>query len=215
MRSHIWMFLWQVSSQQSMFKQYGLEEPKTLADLENICATLKENGITPLHLLMVPNGQVPCTSCLWQHVMADWNHSRMQLQEPANSQMTASSKQVRRFRSGLTTILPGWRKLLKRRWRTGKAVNVSGDRRYASLAAHGIQEHSSLTVRNSIRRSAGSHSCNWWFDADPTIQIGTVGDQFISFNCEGDKLAAFECTADHLYLMKLCRRHTLTTRLFL
>ena len=28
-----------------MFKQYGLEEPKTLADLENICATLKENGI--------------------------------------------------------------------------------------------------------------------------------------------------------------------------
>ena len=29
-----------------MFKQYGLEEPKTLADLENICATLKENGIT-------------------------------------------------------------------------------------------------------------------------------------------------------------------------
>ena len=86
-----------------MFKQYGLEEPKTLADLENICATLKENGITLLHLLMLPNGQVPCTSCLWQHVMADWNHSRMQLQEPVNSQMTASSKQVRRFRSGLTT----------------------------------------------------------------------------------------------------------------
>ena len=36
-------------------------------------------------------------------------------------------------------------------------------------------------------------------DADPTIQIGTVGDQFISFNCEGDKLAAaFECATDHL-----------------
>ena len=33
-----------------MFKQYGLEEPKTLADLENICATLKENGITPFAL---------------------------------------------------------------------------------------------------------------------------------------------------------------------
>ena len=36
-------------------------------------------------------------------------------------------------------------------------------------------------------------------DADPTIQIGTVGDQFICFNCEGDKLAAaFECATDHL-----------------
>ena len=33
-----------------MFEQYGLEEPKTLADLENICATLKENGITPFAL---------------------------------------------------------------------------------------------------------------------------------------------------------------------
>ena len=36
-------------------------------------------------------------------------------------------------------------------------------------------------------------------DADPLIQIGTVGDQFISFNCTGDKLAAaFECAEDHL-----------------
>ena len=86
-----------------MFKQYGLEEPKTLADLENICATLKENGITPFALANASKWTVPCTSCLWQHVMADWNHSRMQLQEPVNSQMTASSKQVRRFRSGLTT----------------------------------------------------------------------------------------------------------------
>ena len=33
-----------------MFEKYGLEEPETLADLENICATLKENGITPFAL---------------------------------------------------------------------------------------------------------------------------------------------------------------------
>ena len=33
-----------------MFDQYGLEEPTTLAELENICATLKENGITPFAL---------------------------------------------------------------------------------------------------------------------------------------------------------------------
>ena len=31
-------------------------------------------------------------------------------------------------------------------------------------------------------------------DADPSIQIGTIGDQFISFNCEGEKLEeAFRC----------------------
>ena len=36
-------------------------------------------------------------------------------------------------------------------------------------------------------------------DADPSIMIGTVGDQFIVFNCEGEKLeAAFECAEDHL-----------------
>lgn len=33
-------------------------------------------------------------------------------------------------------------------------------------------------------------------DADASIQIGTIGDQFVSFNCEGDKLkAAFECAS--------------------
>ena len=33
-------------------------------------------------------------------------------------------------------------------------------------------------------------------DADASIQIGTIGDQFVSFNCEGEKLeAAFECAA--------------------
>ncbi len=36
-------------------------------------------------------------------------------------------------------------------------------------------------------------------DADPTIQIGTVGDQFICFNCEGDKLAAaFQCAGSFI-----------------
>lgn len=35
--------------------------------------------------------------------------------------------------------------------------------------------------------------------ADPSIMIGTVGDQFIVFNCEGEKLeAAFECAEAHL-----------------
>lgn len=36
-------------------------------------------------------------------------------------------------------------------------------------------------------------------EADASIQIGTIGDQFISFNCTDDKLkAAFEC-AEHYY----------------
>lgn len=35
--------------------------------------------------------------------------------------------------------------------------------------------------------------------ADASIMIGTVGDQFIVFNCEGEKLeAAFECAEAHL-----------------
>lgn len=33
-------------------------------------------------------------------------------------------------------------------------------------------------------------------DADASIQIGTIGDQFVSFNCTGEKLeAAFECAS--------------------
>lgn len=32
--------------------------------------------------------------------------------------------------------------------------------------------------------------------ADPSIQIGTIGDLFVSFNCTGEKLkAAFECAS--------------------
>uniref|UniRef100_UPI0038F62985 extracellular solute-binding protein n=1 Tax=Streptomyces galilaeus TaxID=33899 RepID=UPI0038F62985 len=33
-----------------IFEKYGLSEPKTLGDLENICKTLKDNGITPFAL---------------------------------------------------------------------------------------------------------------------------------------------------------------------
>ena len=35
-------------------------------------------------------------------------------------------------------------------------------------------------------------------DTDPTLMIGTMGDQFISFNCTGEKLeAAFECVTNY------------------
>ena len=30
-----------------LFEQYGLEEPKTLSELKQVCDTLKENGVTP------------------------------------------------------------------------------------------------------------------------------------------------------------------------
>lgn len=64
----------------------------------------------------------------------------------------------------------------------------------------GIQQHSRLTAKEFYNKVG-------WFpfpavegsDADPLIQIDTVGDQFITFNCTGDKLqAAFDCAATHV-----------------
>ena len=183
-----------------MFKQYGLEEPKTLADLENICATLKENGITPFALA---NGSKWTGSMYFMSLAARYGGL-----EPFQNAVAGTGK----FTDDCFI-------------KAGEKIQEWVKNGYFPDGVNSLSEDDGQAKQLMYQETAGMLLCGSWYtgtfqtdseefyqkigwfpfpaiddsDADPTIQIGTVGDQFICFNCEGDKLAAaFECAADHL-----------------
>ena len=183
-----------------MFKQYGLEEPKTLADLENICATLKENGITPFALA---NASKWTGSMYFMSLAARYGGL-----EPFQNAVAGTGK----FTDDCFI-------------KAGEKIQEWVNNGYFPDGVNSLSEDDGQAKQLMYQETAGMLLCGSWYtgtfqtdseefyqkigwfpfpaiddsDADPTIQIGTVGDQFISFNCEGDKLAAaFECATDHL-----------------
>ena len=184
-----------------MFKQYGLEEPKTLADLENICATLKENGITPFALA---NGSKWTGSMYFMSLAARYGGL-----EPFQNAVAGTGKFTDDCFIKAGEKIQEW---VKNGYFPDGVNSLSEDDGQAKQLLY--QETAGMLLGGSWYTGAFQTDSEefyqkkiGWFpfpaiddsDADPTIQIGTVGDQFISFNCEGDKLAAaFECAADHL-----------------
>ena len=184
-----------------MFKQYGLEEPKTLADLENICATLKENGITPFALA---NGSKWTGSMYFMSLAARYGGL-----EPFQNAVAGTGKFTDDCFIKAGEKIQEW---VKNGYFPDGVNSLSEDDGQAKQLLY--QETAGMMLGGSFYTGAFQTDSEefyqkkiGWFpipaiddsDADPTIQIGTVGDQFISFNCEGDKLAAaFECAADHL-----------------
>ena len=183
-----------------MFDKYGLEEPKTLADLENICATLKENGITPFALA---NGSKWTGSMYFMSLAARYGGL-----EPFQNAVAGTGK----FTDDCFI-------------KAGEKIQEWVNNGYFPDGVNSLSEDDGQAKQLMYQETAGMLLCGSWYtgtfqsdseefyqkigwfpfpaidgsDADSTIQIGTVGDQFISFNCEGDKLAAaFECAADHL-----------------
>ena len=183
-----------------MFKQYGLEEPKTLADLENICATLKENGITPFALA---NASKWTGSMYFMSLAARYGGL-----EPFQNAVAGTGK----FTDDCFI-------------KAGDKIQEWVKNGYFPDGVNSLSEDDGQAKQLMYQETAGMLLCGSWYagtfqtdseefyqkigwfpfpaiddsDADPTIQIGTVGDQFICFNCEGDKLAAaFECATDHL-----------------
>ena len=174
-----------------MFKQYGLEEPKTLADLENICATLKENGITPFALA---NGSKWTGSMYFMSLAARYGGL-----EPFQNAVAGTGK----FTDDCFI-------------KAGEKIQEWVKNGYFPDGVNSLSEDDGQAKQLMYQETAGMLLCGSWYtgtfqtdseefyqkigwfpfpaiddsDADPTIQIGTVGDQFICFNCEGDKLAA-------------------------
>ena len=183
-----------------MFEKYGLSEPKTLADLENICKTLKDNGITPFALA---NGSKWTGSMYFMSLAARYGGL-----EPFQKAVAGEGK----FTDDCFI-------------KAGEKIQEWVNAGYFPEGVNSLSEDDGQAKQLLYQETAGMLLCGSWYtgtfssdsedfyqkidwfpfpaiegsDADATIQIGTVGDQFITFNCEGDKLAAaFECAEAHL-----------------
>ena len=183
-----------------MFDKYKLEEPETLADLEEICDTLKENDITPFAL---------ANSSKWTGSMYYMNlAARYGGLEPFQKAVAGEGK----FTDECFI-------------KAGEKVQEWVEAGYFPDGVNSLSEDDGQAKQLMYQETAGMLLCGSWYtgtfatdsaefyekigwfpfpaieesDADPSIMIGTVGDQFIVFNCEGEKLeAAFECAETHL-----------------
>lgn len=183
-----------------MFDKYSLKEPETLADLENICKTLKENDITPFAL---------ANSSKWTGSMYYMNlAARYGGLEPFQKAVAGEGK----FTDDCFI-------------KAGEKVQEWVEAGYFPDGVNSLSEDDGQAKQLMYQETAGMLLCGSWYtgtfstdsaefyekigwfpfpaieesDADPSIMIGTVGDQFIVFNCEGEKLeAAFECAEKHL-----------------
>lgn len=183
-----------------MFEKYNLSEPTTLAELENVCQTLKDNGITPFALA---NGSKWTGSMYFMSLAARYGGL-----EPFQKAVAGEGKFTDDCFIQAGEKLQEW-------------VNAG----YFPEGVNSLSEDDGQAKQLMYQETAGMLLCGSWYtgtfssdseefyqkidwfpfpaiegsDADASIQIGTVGDQFITFNCEGDKLAAaFECAEAHL-----------------
>lgn len=183
-----------------MFDKYQLEEPKTLADLEKICDTLKENNITPFALA---NSSKWTGSMYYMNIAARYGGL-----EPFQKAVAGEGK----FTDECFI-------------KAGEKIQEWVEAGYFPDGVNSLSEDDGQAKQLMYQETAGMLLCGSWYtgtfatdseefyekigwfpfpaieesDADPSIMIGTVGDQFIVFNCEGEKLeAAFECAEAHL-----------------
>ena len=178
-----------------MFEKYGLEEPTTLAELEEICATLKAEGITPFALANAPK---------WVGSMYFMNlAARKGGLEPFQDAVagTGSFEDESFIYAGNKII--EWTE--KGYFPEGVNSLNEDDGQSRQLI---YQEAAAMTLIGSWytgilkEESEEFYEKVGWFPfpaiedghEDASIMIGTIGDNFISFSVTGDKLAAaFEC----------------------
>lgn len=185
-----------------MFAKYNLEEPKTIADLEKICDTLKENKIVPFAL---------ANSTKWQ--------GSMYYQGLATRY--AGLDDLRAAFGGTGTFEADCFKY------AGEKIQKWVKAGYFPDGVNSLSTDDGQDKQLLYQEKAGMfYSGSWytgtisadseefykklgWFpfpeceeSADPgkfaNICNGTIGDQFISFSCKDDKLkAAFECVTNY------------------
>ncbi|MGN0355675.1 MAG: extracellular solute-binding protein [Muricoprocola sp.] len=183
-----------------MFEEYGLTEPTTLAELENICAVLKENGIIPFALA---NGSKWTGSMYFMSLAARYGGL-----EPFQNAVAGEGSFTDEC------FIKAGEKIVE--W-----VNNG----YFPDGVNSLSEDDGQAKQLMYQEAAGMLLCGSWYtgtfasdspefyekigwfpfpaiegsDADPLIQIGTVGDQFLCINAEGEKRnAAFELVEAHL-----------------
>lgn len=180
-----------------IFKKYNLEVPATVSELEKVCDTLKEKGITPFALA---NGPKWTGSMYFQCLAA-----RKGGLEPFQSAVAGEGTFEDECFQYAGEKIQEW---VKKEYFPEGVNSLSEDDGQAKQLMY--QETAAMMVTGSWYAgvfpsdSPEFYEKIGWFsfpkvddsDADASIQIGTIGDQFVSFNCTGKKLdAAFECAS--------------------
>lgn len=186
-----------------IFAKYGLTEPKTFSDLVHICEVLKVNGITPFALA----NRTKWTGSMYFICLATRIGGLKPFQDAVAG--TGSFEDECFIKAG--EILQDWVK-----------------KGYFPEGVNSMDEDDGQARQLIYQETAGMLLCGSWYtgnfasdseefyknkigwfsfpaydgsDADPSIQIGTVGDQFITINANitGDKLkAAWAAVEAHL-----------------
>jgi len=180
-----------------IFEKYDLEVPTTVSELEAVCDRLKEEGIVPFALANEPKW----TGSMYFQCLAARYSGLEPFQAAASGEGTFEDE----------CFLYAGNKIQEwvKKGYFPKGVNYlsedDGQAKqmiYAETAAM-LLGGSWYTGTFSIDDSEFYKKIGWFSfpavdgsKADSSIQIGTIGDLFVSFNCKGEKLkAAFECAS--------------------
>lgn len=180
-----------------MFAKYNLEVPKTISELEAVCDTLVKNNITPFALA---NGSKWTGSMYFMNLAA-----RKGGLEPFQNAVAGTGS----FEDECFIY-------------AGNKIQEWVGKGYFPEGVNSLSEDDGQAKQLMYQESAAMLCCGSWYtgtfqtdspefyekigwfsfpavdgsEADASIQIGTIGDQFISMSCTGDKLkAAFECAS--------------------
>lgn len=182
-----------------IFAKYGIEVPKTVTELEVACDTLVKNGITPFALANASKW----TGSMYFMSLATRFAGIEAFNEAAAG--TGSFEAEAFVYAG--TKIQDW---VKKGYFPEGVNSLSEDDGQSRQLMY--QETAAMLVCGSWYTgifqsdSAEFYEKIGWFSfpsvegstADASIQIGTIGDQFISFSCTGEKLAAaFEVTTNY------------------
>ncbi|MCD8148451.1 MAG: extracellular solute-binding protein [Clostridiales bacterium] len=183
----------------TLFEELGLEEPTTLAELEEVCDTLLENGVTPFAL---------GNSTKWQGSMFYQSLATRYagLDEFRDAYDGSGTFESDGFIYAGNKILEWAEKGYFQEGCNGVSTDDGQDRQAIYQGTCAMLCSGSWYTATFQNDDADWYSENiGWFafpqieesdDAEGNYYLanGTVGDQFITFTCEGDKLeAAFKC----------------------
>ena len=181
----------------ALFEQYGIEVPKTVSELEAAADTFVENGIVPFTLANGPKW----TGSMYFQLLAARKGGLEPFQKAAAGEgsfedecFEYAGEKIQEwvnkgyFPEGVNSLDEDAGQAKQLIYQESAAMMLTGSWYTGTFSTDSPEFYEKMDWF-SFPAVDGS-------DADTSIQIGTIGDQFVSFNCEGEKLdAAFECAS--------------------